>query len=103
MRFRDVAATIEPDTVQFSALRQPDLARVVEQNYEFRLKLADKLLDKYIDREIGVVTQDGETVKGNTLSFDPNQLILKTKSVVDLLPRTVNVRDVQFSVCPQDC
>ncbi len=100
VRFRDVAATIEPDTVQFSALRQSDLARVVEQNYEFDLVSADKLLDKYIDREIGVVTQDGETVKGTLLSFDPNQLILKTKSGVDLLPRTGNVRDVQFSALP---
>jgi hypothetical protein len=100
VRFRDVAATIEPDTVQFSALRQPDLARVVEQNYEFDLVSADRLLDKYIDREIGVVTQDGETVKGTLLSFDPNQLVLKTKSGVDLLPRTGNVRDVQFSALP---
>src|SRR5207249_1384221 len=42
VRFRDVAATIEPDTVQFAPLRQPDLARVVEQNYEFDLVSADK-------------------------------------------------------------
>src|SRR5258708_6152120 len=32
VRFTDVAATIVPETVQFSALRQPDLARVTEQN-----------------------------------------------------------------------
>src|SRR6266852_3254467 len=56
LRFRDVAATIMPETVQFSTLRQPDLARVVEQNYEFDLVSADKLLDKYIDRDIGIVT-----------------------------------------------
>src|SRR5262245_24054907 len=35
VRFKDVAATIVPETVQFSALRRPDIARVVEQNYEF--------------------------------------------------------------------
>ena len=97
VRFRDVAATIEPDTVQFAPLRQPDLARVVEQNYEFDLVSADKLLDKYIDRDIGVVTQDGELLKGTLLSFDPNQLVLKTDKGVDLLPRAGNVKDVQFS------
>jgi hypothetical protein len=100
VRFPDVAATIEPDTVQFTALRQPDLARVVEQNYEFDLVTADKLLDKYIDRDIGVVTQDGELLKGTLLSFDPNQLVLKTPKGVDLLPRAGNVKDVQFSALP---
>jgi hypothetical protein len=100
VRFRDVAATIEPDTVQFSPLRRPDLARVVEQNYEFDLVNADKLLDRYIDRDIGVVTQDGELLKGTLLSFDPNQLVLKTANGVDLLPRTGNVKDVQFSALP---
>jgi hypothetical protein len=100
VRFRDVAATIEPDTVQFAPLRQPDLARVVEQNYEFDLVSADKLLDKYIDRDIGVVTQDGELIKGTLLSFDPNQLVLKTAKGVDLLPRAGNVKDVQFSALP---
>src|SRR5262249_61923306 len=100
VRFRDVAATIEPDTVQFSPLRHPDLARVVEQNYEFDLVSADKLLDKYIDRDIGIVTQDGELLKGTLLSFDPNQLVLKTDKGVDLLPRAGNVKDVQFSALP---
>jgi hypothetical protein len=100
VRFRDVAATIEPDTVQFAPLRQPDLARVVEQNYEFDLVSADKLLDKYIDRDVGVVTQDGELIKGTLLSFDPNQLVLKTGKGVDLLPRAGNVKDVQFSALP---
>jgi hypothetical protein len=100
VRFRDVAATIEPDTVQFTPLRQPDLARVVEQNYEFDLVSADKLLDRYIDRDIGVVTQDGELLKGTLLSFDPNQLVLKTAKGVDLLPRAGNVKDVQFSALP---
>ncbi|HKI33186.1 MAG TPA: DUF4139 domain-containing protein [Gemmataceae bacterium] len=100
VRFRDVAATIEPDTVQFSPLRQPDLARVVEQNYEFDLVSADKLLDRYIDRDIGIVTQDGEVLNGTLLSFDPNQLVLKTAKGIDLLPRAGNVKDVRFSALP---
>lgn len=100
VRFRDVAATIEPDTVQFSPLRQADLARVVEQNYEFDLVSADKLLDKYIDRDVGVVTQDGEEIKGTLLSFDATQLVLKTSKGIDLLPRAGNIKDVQFSALP---
>jgi hypothetical protein len=100
LRFRDVAATIVPETVQFATLRQPDLARVAEQNYEFDLVSADKLLDKYIDRAVAVVTRDGETVKGTLLSFDENQLVLKTDRGVDLVPRGTNVKDVQFGTLP---
>jgi hypothetical protein len=100
IRFRDVAATIVPESVQFSVLREPDIARVAEQNYEFDLVNADKLLDKYIDREIGVVTRDGEVLKGVLLSFDAEQLVLKTARGIDVVPRGNNVKDVQFSALP---
>src|SRR2546421_10704210 len=61
VRFREVAATIVPETVQFSVLKKPDAARVVEQSYEFDLVSAAKLLDKYVDRDIAVVARDGGT------------------------------------------
>lgn len=100
VRFKDVAATIIPESVQFSALKQPDAARVVEQNYAFDLVSADILLHKYIDRDIALVTRDGETLKGQLLSFDEGQLILKTANGIDLIPRHGNVKDVQFSALP---
>jgi hypothetical protein len=100
VRFRDVAATIVPETVQFSTLTHPDAARVVEQNYEFDLVSADKILDKYIDREIAVVMEDGQVVKGRLLSFDTGQLVLKTPAGIELVPRDRNVKDVQFSALP---
>jgi hypothetical protein len=99
-RFRDVAATIVPESVQFATLHQPDAARVVEQNYEFDLVSADKLLDKYIDREIAVVMHDGQVIKGKLLSFDPGQLVLRTENGIDLVPRDRNIKDVQFSALP---
>jgi hypothetical protein len=100
IRFRDVAATIVPETVQFATLRQADAARVVEQNYEFDLVNADKLLDKYIDRQIAIVMQDGQVLKGQLLSFDPGQLVLKTGTGIELVPRDQNIKDVQFSALP---
>ena len=75
VRFREVAATIVPETVQFAVLKKPDSARVVEQSYEFDLVSAAKLLDKYIDRDIAIVTRDGSTLKGRLLSFDNSQLV----------------------------
>ncbi len=100
VRFRDVAATIVPETVQFSTLGQADAARVVEQNYEFDLVSADKLLDKYIDRDIAVVTREGDTLKGKLLSFDNSNLTLQTAAGIDLVPRRGHIKDIQFSALP---
>ena len=59
VRFADVAATIVPETVQFTPLGKSDSARVIEQSYEFDLVSADRLFDKFIDEDITVVTRDG--------------------------------------------
>jgi hypothetical protein len=100
VRFKDVAATILPDTVQFSTLKPEAAARVVEQNYEFDLVSADKLLDKYIDQQIGLVGRDGNLVKGKLLSFDPAQLVLDNGQGIDLIPRGNNIKDIQFASLP---
>jgi hypothetical protein len=51
LRFMDVAASIQPSTVHVAS---PGLA-VLEQNYEYDLMNADKLLDKYVGKEIKIV------------------------------------------------
>jgi hypothetical protein len=101
VRFADVAATIVPETVQFTTLGPADAARVLEQSYEFDLVNADKLLDRYIDRDIAVVTREGGTLKGKLLSFDDQQFVLQTPGGVDLVPRAGNVKEVQFSALPE--
>jgi len=99
-KFGEVAATIQPDTVQFSALNPQAPIRVIEQNYEFDLVSADKLLEKYIDKPIKVVTRDGGLLEGTLLSSDPMQLVLVTRNGVDLVPRGKNVKDILFSSLP---
>ena len=55
VKFTDVAAEIDPTTVSFQSLTSPAAASVLEQNYEYDLVSADKLLDKYLGKEIQVV------------------------------------------------
>lgn len=62
IRFSDVAAHIEPTTVSFASLTDPDGTQVVEQNFEFDLVSADKLLQRYLDRPITVLQARGDTV-----------------------------------------
>lgn len=55
LRFVDVASTINPSTVHIRSLTDPARLSVVEQNYEFDLLEPDKLLRKYIGREVTLV------------------------------------------------
>ena len=52
IRFTDVAKMIDASTVFFKSLTDPEGTFVVEQNYEYDLVSRDKLLEKYIDKEI---------------------------------------------------
>jgi len=52
IRFQDVARLIDASTVHFKSLTDPEGTFVVEQNYEYDLVSREKLLDKYIDKEI---------------------------------------------------
>lgn len=54
LTFTDVAAHIDPTTVTFASLTDPDGTRVLEQNYQFDLVNISRLLDRYIDRKIYV-------------------------------------------------
>ena len=54
VRFIDVAGLIDPTTVSFQSLTDPSGTRVVEQNFQFDLVSTEKLLQKFIDREITV-------------------------------------------------
>jgi hypothetical protein len=65
--FEDVAASINPATVHFRSLTSPAKMSVVEQNYEYDLLDPQKLLQKYVGREVSF-TLGGVEVKGLLLS-----------------------------------
>jgi hypothetical protein len=54
----DVAAHIRPETVHFTSITDPAGTFVVEQNFEYDLVSARKLLEKYVDREVTVLRDD---------------------------------------------
>jgi hypothetical protein len=63
IQFSDVAALIDPTTVQFLSLTDPEGTKVLEQNFQFDLVSQDKLLSRYIDRPVSVEQQSGDGVK----------------------------------------
>ncbi len=52
LTFTDVAALLDPTTVRFESLTDPDGTNVLEQDYRFDLLSMDKMLERYIDKTI---------------------------------------------------
>ena len=77
LRFMDIAATINPATVHFRSLTEPARLGVVEQNYEYDLLDPQKLLQKYVGREVTLVrahqengTTKWEEIKATLLAYN---------------------------------
>jgi len=52
LRFMDVASQIIPTSVHIKSLIDPDSMQVLEQNYEYDLLNPQKLLDKYVGKDV---------------------------------------------------
>ncbi len=61
LRFMDVASQIMPTSVHIKSLVKPETLRVLEQNYEYDLLNPQKLLDKYIGKEVKLYTRNPYT------------------------------------------
>ena len=77
LHFMDIAATVNPATVHFRSLTEPSRVSVLEQNYEYDLLEPEKLLRKYVGRDVTLirVRQDQnstreEVVKARLLSYN---------------------------------
>jgi hypothetical protein len=55
LRFMDIAATVNPATVHFRSMTEPSRVSVLEQNYEYDLLEPEKLLRKYVGRDVTLV------------------------------------------------
>jgi hypothetical protein len=77
LHFMDIAATVNPATVHFRSLTEPARVSVLEQNYEYDLLEPEKLLRKYVGREVTLVrtrldgnTTRDEEVKARLISYN---------------------------------
>jgi hypothetical protein len=77
LRFMDIAATVNPATVHFRSITQPAQLDVLEQNYEYDLLEPEKLLRKYVGRDVTLVrmrqqggTTTPEEVTARLLSYN---------------------------------
>ncbi len=100
LKFKDVAAQIDPTTVLFRSLTDPEGTKVQEQNFQFDLVSRDKLMQKFIDKEVTVERVVGdviETISGTLLSVDGG---LTLKMADGTIRTTSNYSDVKFPDLP---
>jgi len=69
LRYMDIAATVNPATVHFRSTTEPSRVSVLEQNYEYDLLDPDKLLRKYVGRDVTLV-RNGQETRARLLSYN---------------------------------
>lgn len=74
IEIRDVAQLIDPTSVHIKLDGE-----VIEQNYKYDLVNFDKILQKYIDKDVQLISESGEMLEGKLLSNYGGQLVLQKK------------------------
>ena len=103
LRVTDVASGIDATTVKFESLTDPGGASVLEQNYEYDVASAEKILEKYLGKRViitrkpaGASTQY-ETIQGTLLaSEDYQSIVLQRGDDVQILQRS-DLSDVRLT------
>ncbi len=98
--FSHVTATIDPTTVTFSIPEDPDLAQVLDQNYQFDLVSTQKLMEKYLGEQVRVDYPNGqnnEQIEGTLLGTSGGLIIQRENGSVITLS---NYSRVTFPALP---
>lgn len=81
LALRDVSAQIRPETALLSSLSDAGSIAVLEQNFDFDLLTPQKLLEKYIGRNVGVIkthpTTGAETTEQATVLSANNGVVMR--------------------------
>lgn len=81
LRFEDIAATVNPATVHLRSLSHPGRLPVLEQNYEYDLLDPQRLLQKYVGKEVTLVRTTVEAGVSKTTEVKATLLALNNGPV----------------------
>jgi hypothetical protein len=106
LRFMDVAQQINPTTVHIKSTTAPNALEVIEQSYEYDLLNPQKLLDKYVGKELTLVLK---TVENNTEKLTPARAILLSNNNgqvwqqgEQIVINPTNIAEIRFDKLPAD-
>jgi hypothetical protein len=103
VRFSDVASQIEPTSVHFKSLTASQSCEIQEQNYEYDLVSASKLLSKYIDKKIKILAEGGAVYEGILMSYDNDNIVLSNAQdkSLNMVSRKDSIRNIDFTSLPE--
>jgi len=99
--FVDVAAQIDPTSVHFKSLTDPDGLELLEQNFEYDLVGLHRLLEKYIDEKVLVSTEKGDVYNGTLLSSQNGDVILQSDGGGIRAVKSGTIQTVEFPKLPE--
>jgi len=83
--FRDVAAQIDPTSVHFKSVSNAAAVRVLEQNFEYDLVSAEKILQRYLEQNVKLMTKQGNPVEGKLLTAGGNVVVQAPDNSIRIL------------------
>ena len=101
LKFVDVAARIDPTSVHFQSLTAPEKVALLEQNYEYDLINASKMLEKYVDEAIRIFAKDDQVFEGTLLSATGGDIVLKERDGGIRVIRSKAVEGMEFPDLPE--
>lgn len=107
LKFSDVAAQIMPETVYFGSKSNTDALKLLEQNYQYDLLNPQKLLDKFVGREVTLVlsnyinnTTTRTPTPATLLSNNGGQQVWRIGNNIVINP--TNISEIRFPDLPQN-
>jgi len=100
--YTNVAAQIEASSVHFKSLTDPNAMQVLEQNFEYDLVDSNRLLEKYVDQPIEVMSKQDHKYAGQLMSYDDQHIVVAAdpKGGPVYMVRREDVRDITFPKLP---
>ena len=97
----DVPSQIDPTSVHFKLMDNPDGAALLEQNYRYDLVGFAKILERYLDKDIQMIHEDGSVFSGTLLANDGNTVTLMKPSGALEVIRTAKITKFDFPDLPE--
>ncbi|RLC47021.1 MAG: hypothetical protein DRH57_04880 [Candidatus Cloacimonadota bacterium] len=76
-RFTDIPTYIKPTSVKLNPIKKTDKIIIYSQNYEYDLANTNKVLDKYLDKNIELIVKKGDVFSGILKAFDSNSVMIQ--------------------------
>jgi hypothetical protein len=73
---------------------------LLEQNFDFDLVSPDKLLQKYIDQDVEIVTENGDLVSGKLLTSNGMSIVVQSKDGNLRSLQTESIQEIRYPKLP---